>query len=81
MNYFITFCLLVEIKGVEPLTPCVQGRCSPNWAKPPWWTFRDSNPRPTGYEPVALTNWAKDPFNLPGNFLLSHTVTHAVPSA
>ena len=25
------------------------------------WTFRDSNPGPTGYEPVALTNWAKGP--------------------
>ena len=21
-----------------------------------WWTIRDSNPRPTGYEPGALTN-------------------------
>ena len=21
-----------------------------------WWTFRDSNPGPTGYEPGALTN-------------------------
>ena len=21
-----------------------------------WWAFRDSNPGPTGYEPVALTN-------------------------
>ena len=21
-----------------------------------WWAFRDSNPKPTGYEPVALTN-------------------------
>ena len=21
-----------------------------------WWTNRDSNPGPTGYEPVALTN-------------------------
>ncbi len=29
-----------------------------------WWTFRDSNPGPTGYEPVALTNWAKDPYYL-----------------
>ena len=26
----------VEIKGFEPLTPCLQGRCSPNWAIPPW---------------------------------------------
>ena len=23
---------------------------------PIWWTFRDSNPGPTGYEPGALTN-------------------------
>ena len=21
-----------------------------------WWAFRDLNPEPTGYEPVALTN-------------------------
>ena len=21
-----------------------------------WWAFGDSNPGPTGYEPVALTN-------------------------
>ena len=25
----------VEMKGFEPLTPCLQGRCSPNWAIPP----------------------------------------------
>ena len=25
------------------------------------WTCGDSNPGPTGYEPVALTNWAKGP--------------------
>ena len=25
------------------------------------WTLRDLNPGPTGYEPVALTNWAKGP--------------------
>ncbi len=24
----------------------------PTW----WWTIRDSNPGPTGYEPAALTN-------------------------
>ena len=28
-------CRSVEIKGFEPLTPCLQGRCSPNWAIPP----------------------------------------------
>ena len=27
---------LVEIKGFEPLTPCLQGRCSPSWAIPPF---------------------------------------------
>ena len=26
---------LVEMRGFEPLTPCVQGRCSPSWATPP----------------------------------------------
>ena len=26
-----------------------------------WWAFRDSNSGPTGYEPGALTNWAKGP--------------------
>ena len=30
---------LVEIKGFEPLTPCLQGRCSPNRAKPPRSSF------------------------------------------
>ena len=27
--------LLVEMMGFEPMTPCLQGRCSPNWATPP----------------------------------------------
>ena len=26
-----------------------------------WWAFGDSNPGPAGYEPDALTNWAKGP--------------------
>jgi hypothetical protein len=26
---------LVEVNGLEPSTPCVQGRCSPSWATPP----------------------------------------------
>ena len=30
-------CLLVEMMGFEPMTPCLQGRCSPNWATPPFW--------------------------------------------
>ena len=26
-----------------------------------WWVFGDLNPKPSGYEPDALTYWAKDP--------------------
>ena len=33
------YSLTVEIKGFEPLTPCLQGRCSPNWAIPPFSFF------------------------------------------
>ena len=33
----VTYTLtLVELRGFEPLTPCLQGRCSPNWATPPF---------------------------------------------
>ena len=28
--------VLVEMMGFEPMTPCLQGRCSPNWATPPY---------------------------------------------
>ena len=28
---------LVEMMGFEPMTPCLQGRCSPNWATPPYF--------------------------------------------
>ena len=28
---------LVEMSGIEPLTPCLQGRCSPSWATPPYF--------------------------------------------
>ena len=27
---------LVEMMGIEPMTPCLQGRCSPSWATPPY---------------------------------------------
>ena len=35
-TYFGIFRYRMEIKGFEPLTPCLQGRCSPNWATPPF---------------------------------------------
>ena len=30
---------LVEMMGIEPMTPCLQGRCSPSWATPPYWGY------------------------------------------
>ncbi len=50
--------------GFEPTTSAVTGRRSNqlshqakiNNIKYKKWTFGDSNPGPTGYEPVALTN-------------------------
>ena len=47
--------------GLEPTTSAVTGRRSnqlSHWAihTENKWTFGDSNPGPTGYEPVALTN-------------------------
>ena len=36
LNTRFIFWFLVEMKGFEPLTPCLQGRCSPSWATPPW---------------------------------------------
>ena len=29
-NLFVTFCPVVEMMGFEPMTPCLQGRCSPS---------------------------------------------------
>ena len=29
------FTIRLEMMGFEPMTPCLQGRCSPNWATPP----------------------------------------------
>ena len=28
---------MVEMRRIELLTPCLQGRCSPSWATPPYW--------------------------------------------
>ena len=56
--------LLAGAEGLEPSTTVLEtGMLALHYApiKFIWWAFRDSNPKPTGYEPVALTNWAKGP--------------------
>ena len=47
---------MVEDNGIEPLTPCLQSRCSPSWANPPFVLVmivcairRYSNPRVNCY--------------------------------
>ena len=52
---------MVEMIGFEPTTSCVQGRRSPTELHPQsmaikWWAEGDSNFRPHGYQPCALTN-------------------------
>ena len=54
---------LATREGLEPSTSAVTGRRSNQLNHRAIWTFGDSNPGPTGYEPVALTNWAKGPHN------------------
>ena len=41
LRYFFPQVPLVEMMGIEPMTPCLQGRCSPSWATPPlvWVSF------------------------------------------
>ena len=51
--------LLAGAEGLEPSTTVLETGMLPLHYAPIqfiWWAFRDSNPKPTGYEPVALTN-------------------------
>ncbi len=36
LNPCVQSLVLVEMRRIELLTPCVQGRCSPSWATPPY---------------------------------------------
>ena len=47
---------LVEMKGIEPLTPCLQGRCSPSWATPPYWEVKNEKRKmkSVGWKSLAI---------------------------
>ena len=52
--------LMVGVQGFEPRVVESESTALPLGDTPVYlifkWTIRDSNPGPTGYEPVALTN-------------------------
>ena len=57
----LSYSAMVERKGVEPSTSCVQGRRSSQVSYPPknkWWRRQDLNLRPLGPKPSALPSWA-----------------------
>ena len=72
-SIFMAFQNGVEIKGFEPLTPCLQGRCSPNWAIPPQKAYYL-------YHAFSFLSSTFLFFNS-GSHLLSHIVSNIVPSA
>ena len=49
--------ILAGVEGLEPSRTVLETGMLPLHHTPVlWWAIRDSNPGPTGYEPVALTN-------------------------
>ena len=64
-------------KDLNPRHTVLETVVLPTELYPYWWCAnRDSNPGPTGYEPVALTNWAKGP-----NISIAVTNVAAIPLA
>ena len=47
---------VVEMMGFEPMTPCLQGRCSPSWATPPYFRSFPLSLK----DPSKLNNETKD---------------------
>ncbi len=48
--------ILAGVVGIEPTSKVLETPILPLNHTPVWCANRDSNPGPTGYEPVALTN-------------------------
>ena len=59
--------VLVEMNGIEPMTPCLQSRCSPSWATPPYLiggTSQAFSPSFTFYEVPSAVSTATGPSKL-----------------
>ena len=84
------------MRGFEPLTPCLQGRCSPNWATPPFRVFifiliyievglSGLEPPTSRLSGVRSNRLSYKPISLfffqAGSHLLSHAVSSIVSSA
>ena len=53
---------VVEMMGFEPMTPCLQGRCSPNWATPPcgvYLSLKEHFVIPENRTTIAIVGFAK----------------------
>ena len=85
---------LVEMRRIELLTPCLQGRCSPSWATPPnlvdtslltnikslviFRMSRMSNLRLASYSPMCLLVTATLLPIAPLRFTISHRHAHTM---
>ena len=85
---------LVEMRRIELLTPCLQGRCSPSWATPPnlvdtslltnikslviFRMSRMSNLRSASYSPMCLLVTATLLPIAPLRFTISHRHAHTM---
>ena len=50
---------LVEMRRIELLTPCLQGRCSPSWATPPNFTLVNFDEVRIFFDVVAYSLYAR----------------------
>ena len=85
---------VVEMRRIELLTPCLQGRCSPSWATPPnlvdtslltnikslviFRMSRMSNLRLASYSPMCLLITATSLPIAPLRFTISHRHAHTM---
>ena len=93
-RFFVFRRPVVEMRRIELLTPCLQGRCSPSWATPPnlvdtslltnikslviFRMSRMSNLRLASYSPMCLLVTATSLPIAPLRFTISHRHAHTM---